>query len=471
MPKSGTRSTGIEVLIPLIRGGQSSLRTQLTVGLREAIRSGALQAGRPVPSSRALAADLSVSRRLVVEVYEQLVAEGYLRSTPRSATVVGETVTAAASTTPRAKEPHVRYDLRPGIPDLAAFPMASWRRATNRALTRTPIDLLRYPDPHGWWPLRVELAGYLRRVRGVDTEPDRVVVCSSAANGLSLLTSALVENGHTTVIGIEDPGMVGREVVIDRAGGRWRPLDVDDDGVRTDQLQDGDPAAVLLSPAHQFPTGVALSLDRRADLTRWAGSGGLVIEDDYDAEFRYDRSPIGALQGLIPDHVAYIGTTSKSLAPGLRLAWMALPERLVAPVARAKLQTDGGTSSPLQATFAEFLADGDYDRHLRTMRHRYRRRRDAVIAALARHLPSLPVGGAAAGLHLTVGLPDHTVWPSLRLALHERRLTVACTNDYRTGPPTPTTRLVLGYGNLDSSVVDEAVSQLAQVLNSSGILA
>jgi GntR family transcriptional regulator/MocR family aminotransferase len=150
---------------------------------------------------------------------------------------------------------------------------------------------------------------------------------------------------------------------------------------------------------------------------------------------------------------------------------MALPERLVAPVARAKLQTDGGTSSPLQATFAEFLADGDYDRHLRTMRHRYRRRRDAVIAALARHLPSLPVGGAAAGLHLTVGLPDHTVWPSLRLALHERRLTVACTNDYRTGPPTPTTRLVLGYGNLDSSVVDEAVSQLAQVLNSSGILA
>ena len=142
-----------------------------------------------------------------------------------------------------------------------------------------------------------------------------------------------------------------------------------------------------------------------------------MIEDDYDAEFRYDRAPVGALQGLIPDQVAYIGTTSKSLAPGLRLAWMALPERLVEPVARAKLQTDGGTSTPLQATFAEFLANGDYDRHLRTMRHRYRRRRDALIAALDRRLPSLPVGGAAAGLHLTLGLPDGTDWPIVRAAL------------------------------------------------------
>ena len=458
------------MLLPLNRLGSESLRTQLIAGLRAAIRSGALPVGRVIPSSRALASDLSVSRRLVVEAYEQLVAEGYLRSSPRSGTVVGETVNASAPRPPRTEPRRIRYDLRPGIPDLGAFPSASWRRATNRALTQAPTDLLAYPDPRGWWPLRVELASYLRRVRGVDTTADRVVVCSSAANGLSLITSALVEQGGGTVA-IEEPGMVGRERVISRAGGRWRPLDVDGDGLRIDQLLASELAAVLVSPAHQFPTGAALSLDRRAELARWAASGGLVIEDDYDAEFRYDRAPIGALQGLVPNQVAYIGTTSKSLAPGLRLAWLAIPERLVEPVARAKLQTDGGTSTPLQATFADFLSRGDYDRHLRSMRHRYRRRRDALLAALERHLPSLPVGGAAAGLHLTLGLPDGIDRPALRAALRERRLETGCTDDFRAGPVAASALLVLGYGNLDSASVDEAVVQLGRGLASCGIFA
>ena len=469
MPELGTRSSDLEMLLPLTRGGSESLRTQLTAGLRAAIRSGALPAGWVLPSSRALAANLSVSRRLVVEAYEQLVAEGYLRSRPRSGTVVGETVTAIASNPSRTEPTPIRYDLRPGIPDLGAFPTASWRRATNRALTQPPTGLLTYPDPHGWWPLRVELAGYLRRVRGVDAAANRVVICSSAANALSLLSSALVEHGDGTV-GIEDPGMVGRERVISRAGGRWRPLDVDDDGLRIDQLLTSELAAVLVSPAHQFPTGAALSLDRRAELARWAASGGLVIEDDYDAEFRYDRAPVGALQGLVPDQVAYIGTTSKSLAPGLRLAWLALPERLVDPVARAKLQTDGGTSTPLQATFADFLARGDYDRHLRSMRHRYRRRRDALLAALERHIPSLPVGGAAAGLHLTLGLPDGTDRPALRSALRERQVAIGCTDDFRARPIDASARLVLGYGNLHSAAVEEAVVQLGRGLASRGIL-
>jgi GntR family transcriptional regulator/MocR family aminotransferase len=469
MRGSGTRSSGLEVLLPLTRGGPESLRTQLTAGLREAIRSGALPAGRVIPSSRALAADLSVSRRLVVEVYDQLAAEGYLRSTPRSGTVVGETVTAGAATPSRVEPAHIRYDLRPGIPDLAAFPIGSWRRATNRVLARLPTDLLTYPDPHGWWPLRVELAGYLRRVRGVDTTPERIVVCSSAANALSLLTSALAQQGRATV-GIEEPGMVGRERVISRAGGRWRTLDVDDDGVRTDQLMSSTCSAVLLSPAHQFPTGAALSLDRRAALTRWATGGGLVIEDDYDAEFRFDRTPVGAVQGLIPDQVAYIGTTSKALAPGLRLAWLALPQRLVDPVARAKLETDGGTSAPLQATFAELLAVGDYDRHLRALRRRYRRRRDDLIAALDRRLRSLPIGGAAAGLHLTLGLPDGADWPAVRAALHRRQVVTGCTDDFRAGPPGGSLQLVLGYGNLDSALVEEAVAQLARGLEEAGAL-
>jgi GntR family transcriptional regulator / MocR family aminotransferase len=469
MSDLGTR-TSLEMLLPLDRLGSESLRSQLIAGLRTAIRSGALPAGRVIPSSRALAADLSVSRRLVVEAYEQLVAEGYLRSSPRSGTVVGETVTASAANPSRTEPPRIRYDLRPGIPDLAAFPTASWRRASNRALTQPPTALLAYPDPRGWWPLRVELAGYLRRVRGVDTAADRVVVCSSSANGLSLLVGALLERGDGTV-GIEDPGMVGRERVIGRAGGRWRPLDVDDDGLRIDQLLAADLAAVLVSPAHQFPTGAALSLNRRAELARWAASGGLVIEDDYDAEFRYDRAPVGALQGLVPSQVAYVGTTSKSLAPGLRLAWLALPEPLVYPVVRAKLETDGGTSTPLQATFAEFLSRGDYDRHLRSMRHRYRRRRDALLAALERHLPSLPVGGAAAGLHVTLGLPDGTDRPALRSALRERQVETGCTDDFRAGPAAASAQLVLGYGNLDSASVDEAVVQLGRGLKSSGILA
>jgi GntR family transcriptional regulator/MocR family aminotransferase len=475
MVESGTRSRHFEVLLPLNRGGPESLRTQLTAGLRQAIRTGALPAGRAVPSSRALAGDLSVSRRLVVEVFDQLVAEGYLRSSPRSGTVVGGTVvgdpgSTVAPVSPRRQPRPIRFDLRPGIPDLTAFPAASWRRATNRATGLPPADLLDYPDPYGWWPLRVELASYLRRVRGVDTHPDRVVICSSAVNAVSLLTAVLAARGPAT-IAIEEPGMVGREHVINRAGGRWRAIEVDDEGLRIDQLIDAEPDALLVSPAHQFPTGAALSLDRRSGVARWAAAGGLVIEDDYDAEFRYDRAPIGALQGLVPDQVAYIGTVSKALAPGLRLAWAALPERLVTPLAEAKLRTDGGTSTLLQATFAEFLAQGDYDRHLRNMRHRYRRRRDALIATLADQLPTLSVGGAAAGLHLTLSLPVPVDRSVLERALRERQVEARCVEDFRAGsPPTTTARLVLGYGNLDTALVDDAVAELAAALRSSGAL-
>ena len=469
MPRSGTRSTGLEVLLPLTRGGSLSLRTQLTAMLRDAIRSGALPAGGAMPSSRALAADLSVSRRLVVEVYDQLVAEGYLQSTPRSGTVVGQTLTSTSSAAPRPRSEPIRYDLRPGIPDLTAFPVAAWRRAANRATAASSPDLLFYPDPYGWWPLRVELAGYLRRVRGVDTSPDQVVICSSAANALWLLTSVLVDSGQHTVA-IEEPGMLGRERVISRAGGSWLPVPVDEDGLQTDRLLDSDADAVLVSPAHQFPSGSALSLSRRADLTRWAGAGRLVIEDDYDAEFRYDRPPVGALQGLMPGHTAYVGTTSKSLAPGLRLAWMALPDRLVDRVARAKLETDGGTSTLLQSAFAEFLACGDYDRHLRTMRHRYRRRRDALITALGQHLPSLSVGGTAAGLHLALPLPGRVDKTTLRGALRERQIGARFADDFCAAPSPGPARLVLGYGSLAAELADEAVRQLAAAVRSCGVL-
>ncbi|KUL39700.1 PLP-dependent aminotransferase family protein [Streptomyces regalis] len=385
------------------------LRRGLSDALREAVRTGRLAPGTRLPSSRSLAADLGIARNTVAEVYAELVAEGWLTARQGSGTRVAErTVIPPTGSAPAPREgARLAHDLRPGTPDLAAFPRTDWLKAARRALASAPHDALGYGDPRGRLEVRTALAGYLSRARGVRADPERIVVCSGFVHGLQLLGKVLKARGARTVA-VESYGLARQWKQLTAAGLATVPLPFDELGTNPEELtheRAGTARAVLLTPAHQFPMGVPLHRDRRTTVVDWARhTGGLVLEDDYDGEFRYDRQPVGALQGLDPDHVVYLGTASKSLAPGLRLAWMVLPPTLVEEVTEAKggLDTCGALD---QLTLAEFLTSGAYDRHVRAARLRYRRRRDALVTALATHAPHLQVTGIAAGLHVVLRLP------------------------------------------------------------------
>ncbi|MET8567411.1 PLP-dependent aminotransferase family protein [Streptomyces sp. NPDC004783] len=391
------------------------LRRGLTDALREAVRTGRLAAGTRLPSSRTLAADLGIARNTVADAYADLVAEGWLTARQGSGTRVADRAVAPPSG--EAPGPRTRtrpaYDLRPGTPDLASFPRAEWLRAARRALTAAPHDALGYGDPRGRPELRTALSAYLARARGVRAVPGRLVVCGGFAHALTLLAAVLRARGVHTVA-VESYGLHVHRDLLTAAGLRTVPLPFDARG--TDPGAADDAGAVLLTPAHQFPMGVPLHPDRRAAVVDWARrTGGLVLEDDYDGEFRYDRQPVGALQGLDPDRVVYLGTASKSLAPGLRLAWAVLPPGLADDLtaSRGGLDTSGVLD---QLTLAEFLTSGAYDRHVRSARLRYRRRRDALVAALADRAPDVRVTGIAAGLHAVLRLPPGTERQVVRAA-------------------------------------------------------
>jgi GntR family transcriptional regulator / MocR family aminotransferase len=382
------------------------IRAGLEAALREAVQTGRLAPGTRLPSSRTLAADLGIARNTVAEVYAQLGAEGWLTARQGSGTRVASTAVVspgpAAGIRPPLGPRAARHDLRPGSPDLSAFPRAGWLSAARKALSGAPSRALGYSDPRGRPELRTVLAAYLGRTRGVRVTPDRIVVCAGFTQGLALLCQVLPDVG-VTKIAVEDYGQPHTAEALAASGLTPVMLGVDDGGAVLDKAHGAQ--AMLLTPAHQFPLCSVLAPRRRADAARWAaGSGGLIIEDDYDGEFRYDRQPVGALQALAPEHVIYAGTVSKTLAPGLRLGWLVLPARLTEAMASAKARSDAHTSSFEQLTLAEFITSGAYDRHVRRVRLAYRRRRDRLVAALAAHAPGVRVTGIAAGLHAVAEL-------------------------------------------------------------------
>ena len=388
------------------------LRAGLMDALREAVRTGRLAPGTRLPSSRSLAADLGVARNTVADAYAELVAEGWLTAQQGSGTRVAmraeprRTAPAAPPTRPTPRRP--TYGLLPGSPNLAEFPRAQWLAAARRALIAAPHDAFGYGDPAGRVELRTVLADYLARARGVYAEPERVVICSGFHQGL-MLTAQALKARRVRAVAVESYGFDVYRDLLASAGLRTSALYVDENGARTDDLaQLRGVGAVLLTPAHQYPTGVELRPDRRAAAVDWArATGGVILEDDYDGEFRYDRQPVGALQGLDPERVVYFGSASKSLAPGLRLAWMVLPEELVPEIVAAKGYVEWSSTLD-QVTLAEFIGSGAYDRHVRSMRVRYRRRRDQLVAALAERAPGIRVTGMAAGLQAVLELPRGT---------------------------------------------------------------
>ncbi|SEH03275.1 GntR family transcriptional regulator / MocR family aminotransferase [Nonomuraea solani] len=388
-------------------GTGSGRRAGLESALREAVRDGRLPAGTPLPSTRGLAQELGLSRGTVTAAYDQLVEEGYLSTRPGSGTTVATVpLSSGEPTRPGPVRALPLHDLRPGCPDVGSFPVRAWLAATRRVLG---ADTLKAGDPQGRIELRTALADYLGRTRGVRTGPDRIVVTSGFYQSITLLSGVL----ETGVVATEDPGHNAFREVVRRAGHTLLPLPVDAYGARLEGL-DAQVGAVMLTPAHQYPTGVPLHPGRRQELCAWArATGGLVVEDDYDGEFRYDRQPVGALQGMAPEHVVYCGTASKTLGPGLRLGWMVLPPGLVEPVTRAKELADLYTESLGQLVLADLIATHAYDRYVRSCRLRYRRRRELLLDRLAA-VPGIMAQGVPAGLHALITPAD------------ERRVIAAC---------------------------------------------
>jgi GntR family transcriptional regulator/MocR family aminotransferase len=380
-------------------------RNGLESALRAAIRQGRLPAGTLLPSTRGLAKELGLSRGTVSAAYDQLVEEGHLTTRPGSGTHVAgipQHVTAPAPPAPAPTTP--RHDLRPGLPDVSAFPTRAWLASTRRVLTRARPEVFGAGDPQGRIELRHALADYLGRTRGVITTPDRIVITSGYYQGLGLLSGVLAAGGIGTAA-VEDPGHKSFRDVVQRAGFTTVALPVDAHGARVEELTQGT-GAVFLTPSHQYPTGVPLHPGRRQALCVWARStGGLIVEDDYDGEYRYDRLPVGALQGIAPDHVVYCGTASKTLGPALRLAWMVLPPHLVPPLVRAKQEADLYTETLSQLVLADLITTHAYDRHIRAARLRYRRRRELLVSRVAA-TPGLTAHGVPAGLHALVTLPS-----------------------------------------------------------------
>ena len=455
-------SSSVEILVSVNRHSGETMRRQIEDQLRRAIRAGALKRGSRLASTRDLARQLDVSRPVVVEAYAQLAAEGYLEirqgAVARVSCCAGPTREKSVKPTSVTTGPHV--DFRTRSPDLAAFPRAEWLRSVRNALATMPNEELDYGDPRGTDVLRRALADYLGRVRGLVTDAERIVVVNGFAQGRVLVCRALAATGITRVA-IEDPCQVALPVSARNAGLTVIPVPVDRDGIRVDVLARSDAEAVFLTPAHQFPTGAVMSGERRAALLAWLREKkAMVLEDDYDAEYRYDRAPVGALQAFEPGRIIYGGTASKTLAPALRLGWLVVPPSLLEAVAREQRFSDWGASRVEQHAFADFLERGALDRHLRRRRVVYRERRDALLGAIDKSLPEATVLGISAGLHATVGLPDADDEYAIQKEASRRGIAVSVMRDncvkFR-GQPT----LLLGYANVSEASIRVGVKELA----------
>ncbi|HMD91560.1 MAG TPA: PLP-dependent aminotransferase family protein [Trebonia sp.] len=460
---------GPELLLRLDRGSGEPLRSQLEAGLRDAIRGGRLQGGERLPSSRELARELGTSRGLVQECYSQLLSEGYLTSQIGSATRVamGAYRTPAPAAAPAAT-PRLIADFRVGVPDLASFPRGDWVWATREACGRAATADLGYGDPRGSAVLRGVLAPYLRRVRAAAADPGQLVVSTGFAQGIILVLRVLAQ-ASVRCAAFEDPGYGGAEVsetvqAVVAMGMRAVHVPVDDLGIDVEALERSGAQVVVVTPAHQSPTGVVLAAARRHALIDWArGNGAFIVEDDYDSEFRYDREPVGVLQGLAPDRVFTIGTASKALAPAVRLGWILGPPSLAAAVAAEKRISDRGSSTLDQLALAALLESGRYDRHLRRMRTVYAGRRAALIAALARHAPGIRLTGLAAGFHAVAHLPAAADEQAVVAAARERQVGLYGMSDFRAvaaGPP----QLVLGFGQVPERAIEPGIAAVADLL-------
>ncbi|MCX5382358.1 PLP-dependent aminotransferase family protein [Streptomyces sp. NBC_00083] len=436
---------------------------QIKSAIKGCITERVLHPGTRLPSTRQLASDLGVSRSVAVEAYEQLTAEGFLTCLQGSGTRVADrTVMTDPMLGEALREPEpvspVTWDLRTGRANVTNFPRVEWLACYKTVLAVAGPEELDYPAVAGLPALRESLAGYLGRMRGVRAGTETVMVTAGFAQGLSLLCKSLPKLGIHR-LAVEDPGHNGQRRYIEESGMRTVPVRVDEEGIDVAELAASGARAVLVTPAHQFPTGISMSPARRAALVRWAEEvDGVIIEDDYDGEFWFDpRDRPSALQGLAPSRVVYAGTASKILVPGLRLGWLVIPEHFATLLTRVRSQHDLGSDGITQCAFAELITSGMLDRHLRRVRSRYRSRREAFTQAVELHLPLARVIGSSAGLHAYLRLPDGIDESAVTAAALERSVLVHGGSRYQFGPGSRPPALVIGYSTLPLAGIAESM--------------
>jgi GntR family transcriptional regulator / MocR family aminotransferase len=450
--------------------------------LRAAVADGRLPVGGRLPASRVLAAELRVSRGVVTEAYQRLIDDGHAAGRGRAGTVVVAAPVLPPSPVPARPVPAkvitpmpgvevfdeiraapARIDLTPGVPDLTAFPRAAWLRAERAVLDELEPSHFGYGDPRGAPAMRLAVSRWLARNRGIRVDPGEIIVVAGVAQALTLLGEVLRQHGLSE-IAVEDPSSLGARQHLHHCGLATPPVPVDDDGLRVAELRALGAPAVLVTPAHQFPTGVVLGGERRRDLMRWAADGGVVIEDDYDAEHRYDRAPVPAVRSMLPE-VCYTGSVSKLLAPALRVGWLLAPPRFHADLVAAKRFADLGNAVLAQLVLARLMETGELERQLRVVRARHRRRRDAMIRALSAELPSAVVHGAAAGLHLTITFDAEVDDVAVAAAALAEGVKVQPLSWHRLRPGRP--GLVLGYAARTVGEIAEGVTLLGRLVRSS----
>ncbi|MEU8828097.1 PLP-dependent aminotransferase family protein [Streptomyces sp. NPDC048636] len=451
--------------------------------LRLALADGRLPVGSTLPATRRLAADLGVSRGVVTDAYQRLAEAGHVTGRGRGGTTVVSAPTLPRPERPPATAPSssalfgqappgtdifdrlrttpARIDLSPGLPDLAAFPRAAWLRAERAVLNTLEPSAFGYSDPSGAPAVRRSIARWLALNRGIRVDAEEVIIVAGVSQALALIAHVLRRDGITG-IAVEDPCSLGIRQHLNYWGMDTPPVRVDADGLRVDELTASGAKAVVLTPAHQFPTGVVLHGDRRRHLSRWAEDGGLIIEDDYDAEHRYDRPPVSALRAALPEHVFYTGSISKLLAPALRLGWLLAPARYRDALALAKRNSDLGNAVLPQLVLAELLDSGELERQLRLLRRRHVHRRDAMIKAIAGQLPGTEVHGAAAGLHLTITFAPGVDGVALAAAAFALGVKAHPLSWYGQRPQPP--GIVLGYAASPPGDIAEGIAALGAAL-------
>lgn len=452
-----------DLLVKLDRSDRRGLCAQLQQQLRSAIQQGRLPSGTILPPTRTLARDLGVARSVVVIAYEHLAADGYLSGRQGSGTRVMPIAQSISQSPTTTDEPGIGVRLIGGLPDPALFPRTEWLRRYRGALTGAPNQQLGYPGPRGTPQLREALASYTARVRGVATTPDHMLITSGLTQAVVLVARSLRSRG-VVAVAVEDPCFGFHREAVSNAGLEVVPIPVDDEGLDVSKLLAHNVGAVLVAPAHSYPTGTVLSAARRTALVKWAhDNDGLIIEDDYDAEFRYDRAPIGALQGLAPQRVVYTGCASKTLTPALRLGWLAAPDWLIEEIVRQKLLDDMGNTVLEQLALARFVETGGLARHLRRVRPIYRRRRDAALASIATSLPDAMPTGVAAGLHVYLRLPPWCGELDLVEAARNRGVLVEGASWHWSVPRAAPPALVIGYGAIAEPAIRDGLAVLGSI--------